>query len=108
MTCYVYRPNHPDADELGMVDKQLTLPFYKDEATHVISDTMDLTRHMADGRYYDSKSEFRKATKATGNIEYGNEIPSLLKPRQPIPLDRAQRREDIRRALYEVRNGIRR
>jgi hypothetical protein len=63
---------------------------------------------MADGNYYESKSEFRKATKAAGCIEYGSEIPTLLKPRKPIPLDRAKRRDDIRRAIYELRNGIRR
>jgi hypothetical protein len=92
-----------------LVDKRFAEPQYQtDSAANVISDTMDSTRHMADGNYYESKSEFRKATKAAGCIEYGSEIPTLLKPRKPIPLDRAKRRDDIRRAIYELRNGIRR
>jgi len=117
MTSYVYRPDHPDADEFGMVDKKLLIQSYVD-ATHVITDNMDQLRNMADGKYYDSKSEFRKATKAAGCIEYGSEIPTLLKPRQRIPYVsgkqsspeefRARRREDIRKALYEVRNGVKR
>jgi hypothetical protein len=69
----------------------------------VISDTMDLTRHMADGRFYDSKHRFREVTKAHGCVEIGTDT-SFLKPRKPIKLDRRQRRDDIRRAIYDLRN----
>lgn len=103
----VYRPEHPFANENGMVDLSIAGPKHPiaASATNVISDIMDHTRHMCDGRYYDSKSQFRAVTKAHGCIEVGNETSTLLKPRKNIELDRGQRREDIRRALYETRNG---
>lgn len=69
----------------------------------VISDTMSETRHMANGRYYTSKTEFRKATKAAGCVELGNDS-SLLKPRKPVPLDRRKRRDDIKRTIHELKN----
>ena len=39
---------------------------------HLITDTMDKTWHPADGRTYESKSAFRRATKACGCVEYGD------------------------------------
>lgn len=70
-----------------------------------ISDTMDATRHMADGKYYTSKAAFRAATKAAGCIEIGNETKYLQKPRKPVKLDRRKRREDIKKAISDLRNG---
>ena len=72
-------------------------------APYVISDIMDPIQHMATGRMHDSKAAFRRDTKASGCVEIGNDS-CLTKPRQHIPLDRRQRREDIRRSLYELRN----
>ena len=74
------------------------------DAPNVISDIMDATRHMASGRYHTSKAAFRAETKAYGCVEVGNDS-SLLKPRQPVPLSREKRRDDIRRTIYELRNG---
>ena len=104
---YVYRPDHPEANENGMVDRAVLYGSADDPHFYVISDTMDPTRHMATGRMHTSKSEFRKDTRAAGCIEYGNETAHLTKPRKPVPLDRAKRREDIRRTIYELRNGRR-
>src|ERR1700752_5028017 len=101
MTVYVYRPDAKDADEFGMVEKNPEQN--SSDAPYVISDEMPALRHMATGQYMTSKSEFRKVTKATGNIEIGNE--DVTKPRKPITLDRRQRREDIRRALHDLRDG---
>lgn len=70
-----------------------------------ISDTMEPTRHMANGKYYTSKAAFRAATKAAGCVEIGNETKYLTKKRQPIKLDRKKRREDIRKAIHDVKNG---
>ncbi len=92
MTTYVYRRGR-------LVEKHLAEPL---DRVHVISDTMNPTRNHADGRVYDSKAKFRSATKAMGCIEIGNERPG--KPRQPIKLDRRERREHIKRAIYELRN----
>lgn len=75
---------------------------------YVISDEMPATRHMADGKHYTSKAKFRAATRAAGCIEVGNETATVMKPRKRIGLDRGQRREAIRQAIYELKNGIRR
>jgi len=98
----VRRPGHPLADKDGFVDKKLV---YEEvgNAPNVISDIMDVTRHMATGRMHTSKSEFRKDTKASGCVEIGNDS-SLYKARTPIKMDRGKRRDDIRRSLYELRN----
>lgn len=71
----------------------------------VISDTMAPTRHMCDGNYYTSKAAFRETTKAHGCVEVGTDT-SHLKPRKHIPLDRKKRREDIKRTIYNLKNGI--
>jgi hypothetical protein len=98
VTTFVYRNGQ-------LVDKRYAPPKVEgDQAAYVISDIMPETRHMANGKTYTSKSEYRKATKAAGCIEVGNETSTLLKPRKPIQLDRGQRREDIKRTIYEMRN----
>src|SRR5690348_14717322 len=100
MARLVYRPNHPAADKLGMVDAAIAGPRYtSDKACAIHRDEIDPIRHMADGNYYTSKAKFRQATKDHGCVEVGNETATLLKPRQPVQLDRQQRRDDIRRAL---------
>lgn len=104
MARYVYRPNHPQADEFGMVEIHLAGPKHaSNDAPHVISDTMAATQHMADGKYYTSKAAFRRATKAAGCVEVGNETATLLKPRKPQVLSRGERRDAIRRAISELR-----
>lgn len=70
---------------------------------YIISDHMDPVKHHGTGRIHDSKSEFRKDTKSCGAIETGNDP---IKPRKSIPLDRRQRRDDIARTIYNLRNGI--
>lgn len=70
--------------------------------TGAISDIMDPVKHHGTGRIIDSKSKFRADTKASGCVEIGTEMP---KARQPIQLDRGQRREAIRQSLYNYRNG---
>lgn len=89
-----------------LVDKQFAPPLVEvyGEAPFVISDCMSETRHMANGRYYTSKSEFRKATKAAGCIEVGNETATMNKPRPTVKLDRRKRREDIKKAIHQLRN----
>ncbi len=55
---------------------------------HVIQDSMDPTWHPATGQRMDSKSSFRRATKASGCIELGSE---------PLSLERKQ---------YEPSSGL--
>ncbi len=73
------------------------------DAPNVISDSMPPTRHMANGLTYESKSLFRQATRDAGCVEIGNE--NVIQPRKPVQLDRRQRREDIRRAISDLRDG---
>ncbi len=102
----VYKPDHPNANENGMIDRS-ELYYEKTGAIYVIRDEMDPLRHMADNKMYTSKAKFRAATRAAGCQEYGNEVATLLKPRKRVELSREQRRNDIRRAIWEVRNGVR-
>jgi hypothetical protein len=111
MPVFVYCPEHPEASEHGHVEKSKALDFLAanapKKAPNVISDTMPETRHMADGKYYSSKSEFRKATRSAGCVEVGNDVAPLVQPRKTVELDRRQRREDIGRAIHMLKNGYR-
>jgi hypothetical protein len=73
----------------------------KSSAPYVISDTMIPSKHHATGQVIDSKAKFRQATRAAGCVEIGNEV---IKPRIPEKLNSGQRREDIKRAIYHLRN----
>jgi hypothetical protein len=70
-----------------------------------ISDTMEPTRNMANGKYYTSKAAFRAATKAAGCIEIGNETKYLTKKRKAVKLDKKQRRDDIKKAINDLKYG---
>ena len=69
------------------------------------SDEMPPTRHMINGKYYTSKKKFRDETRARGCIEVGNETKTLTKRRKPVKLDRRRRRNDIKKAIYDLKNG---
>lgn len=97
MTTYVIRDGK-------LVEKSTVEPL----GHYVISDEMPPTRHMADGKHYTSKAKFREATRRAGCVELGNENAYLTKPRKRVELSREKRREDIRRTIYDLRNGIRR
>lgn len=118
MPTFVYRPDHPEANENGHVEKSKALEwdYYnspdnraiignKVVELNFISDCMPETRHMCDGKHYTSKAAYRQATKANGCIEVGNDS-SYLQPktRTPIKLSRRERRESIKKALYDARN----
>lgn len=74
----------------------------KSSAPHVISDSMEPTLHHATGKMISSKRAFSRETRAAGCVELGNEP---IRPRNPIPLDKGQRREAIRKTIYDLRNG---
>ena len=109
---WVYRPNHPLACENGMAEKHLVI----DEPVaasslprpYVVSDSLGgEVKHMATGRMLDSKSEHRRLNKELGLVELGNEKSAHLKQERPAKLDKAQRKNDIRKAIHELRNGRR-
>ena len=111
MTHLRYLPGHAFADADGWVDLDALGDYFakaekkqKGKRVHVVSDTMATPlQHMATGKFSDSKSEHRRMTKESGCVEVGNDS-SLLRQRKPAVLDRAKRRDDIRRAIYELRN----
>jgi hypothetical protein len=104
MSHYVYRPKHPQADEFGMLDAAIAGPKHVSRAApSVITDEMAPTRHMADGNYYSSKHKFRAATRAHGCIEIGSEVKAVTQPRKRTELSREQRKNDIRRAISQLR-----
>lgn len=70
-----------------------------------ISDNMEPTQHMCDGKYYTSKKKFRETTKAYGCVEIGNDTKRLTERRKPVKLDKRRRRDDIRKAIHDVRDG---
>lgn len=71
-----------------------------------IRDDMEPTEHV-DGRFYTSKSEYRRITKERGYIEVGDD-PARLRSKtysKPKPNTKANR-EALKQAEYMVRNGI--
>lgn len=97
MPTYVLR-NGNVVEKGGPLDIEV---YEHNPAPYVISDNMDGLKHHGTGRVTDSKSEFRKMTKACGAVEMGNE---KIQPRKPIPLDRRKRREDIAKAIYQLKS----
>jgi hypothetical protein len=61
---------------------------------------MDALIHPCTGKLMDSKSEFRKVTRAKGGVEVGNE--KLVDRRQLTDLDSASRRRDISIAMEQL------
>lgn len=116
MPTLVYRPNDLRSNQRGFLPKELAYEYDPNKDLRAvignqvvelsfISDNMEPTRHMCDGKYYTSKKKFRNETKARGCVEIGNETSTLLKPKKYIaPSTRRQRREDIKKAIYELKN----
>lgn len=67
-------------------------------APHVITDIMDGTWHPVTGRVVDSKSEFRKMTRAAGCEEVGTS-----KWPERVPAEPPKPGMDIKRAIEELR-----
>lgn len=119
MASYIYKPECHLANENGFVEKNDEYYMWFSYNTpdnrmmngntpvefRFIKDEMEPTRHMSNGKLYTSKKKFRDETRARGCIEVGNETSTLMKKRQPIKLDKRQRREHIKRAVWELKNG---
>jgi hypothetical protein len=83
-----------------LVPKHLAPPKHTGRVRGVISDTMDALIHPCTGKLMDSKSEFRKVTKAKGGVEVGNE--KLVDRRVAPGLDSETRRRDISIAMEQL------
>lgn len=87
-----------------LVPKHLAGPKHKsDPATYIISDTMEPVKHMGTGRVLDSKSEFRRDTRAMGCEEVGTD-PAIKRPPPRYRPDINDIATDVRRSLAEVRS----
>ena len=71
---YVWR------EGVGLIEKQFAPP--PSGVFHVIRDGMDAVAHPVTGRLMDSKSEFRKVTKAHGYVEMGDQAPKSAPRRE--------------------------
>jgi hypothetical protein len=71
-----------------------------------ISDTMEPTLHMADGKHYSSKAQFRAVTRAHGCVEVGND-PALLRPKKKPKPDRQKIKASVERAFSQAGLGAR-
>lgn len=83
-----------------LVPKHKAAPRFSGSVRGVISDTMDPLIHPCTGKRMDSKSEFRKVTRAKGGIEVGNE--KLVDRRTLTDMDSASRKRDIDHAMRQL------
>lgn len=98
----VYRPNHPRANQNGMVDKRAAGPLiHADPATYVISDTIDPIKHMGTGQIIDSKARFRQHTRQAGCVEVGTD-PAIRKAGQRPEPTVGEIAMDVKRAIAEL------
>ncbi len=70
---------------------------------YVVSDTMAPTRHMATGRMHDSKSEFRKDTRAAGCEEMGTD-PAARRAKPRYQVTQADVVPDVKRAIEQLKS----
>jgi hypothetical protein len=116
MTSYLYRPGHSMANARGFVEKSefYMHKFYTEPdlrmmrgnepvTLNFISDEMEPTRHMVNGKFYTSKHKFRQQTKQSGCIEIGNEVDTVTKAKKYIPpSSKKQLVQDIKNAAKQL------
>lgn len=73
----------------------------------VVSDQMDAVRCMADGKFYESKSQMHAVHKAKGLIEIGNDIPSAMRHAEIRPERPRVTKAEIAKAINKVKAGYR-
>ncbi len=75
---------------------------------YVVSDSLGgEVKHLATGVYSDSKSFHNRKNKELGLTALGNEKAAYLKSDAPPKLDKRKRRDDIGRAINQLKNGRR-
>ena len=73
----------------------------------VISDTMNDVQSMVSGERFDSKTNLRRHYRVNGVTEVGNEISATMKLAAQKPERPKIKKDDIRQAIAQVRNGYR-
>jgi hypothetical protein len=99
---WVYRPNHPSANENGMVPKSAATPMIRPDAPMVISDLPEYRASAVDkmtGKrpMIGGRRQHREFLQANGYREIGNEMPAVRREQ----LSQGDRVSDIRRALRD-------
>lgn len=75
------------------------------EAPFVQTDSMDLLKHHGNGKYYDSKSGFRRVTKALGYEERGDaESVADNKPKM-VGMTERDYHESIQKSWAQLKSG---
>jgi hypothetical protein len=111
MSSKAYRENYNQIDwnaaDLSRPEKEYVTPARSSlPAPFIASDNLGMeVKHLASGRMSDSKSEHRRLNKQLGLVELGNERTAHLNQPKPAKLDKRQRKNDIRKAISEIRNG---
>ncbi len=73
------------------------------ETPFVQSDQLEKPlKHVVSGRWFDSKSEYRKETKRLGCVEVGNDLLNAPEPKRDFKLDRSK----IERAYYLAKQRL--
>lgn len=85
-----------------MQDYRRSLP---PKGPYIITDAMQALEHPCDGRIYDSKSEFRKVTRAHGFIETGGQLPPLKRDIGATLPPIEDYEKDVAQALEMVEQG---
>lgn len=83
-----------------LVPKHKAEPLARNGVRGVISDYLPDLIHPQTGKRMDSKSEFRKVTRAKGGVEVGNE--RLVDRRHNAEMDSNTRKADIAQAIREL------
>ena len=94
-----------EAIESGKVQTVKHEPVKRQRGPQVISDTVgsDINgiQSMADGKYYDSKSEYRRSLKEKGLVELGNDAPVVGKGPEASISER-ELKHDIKTAIEQL------
>lgn len=101
---YVYR-NGQLVEKGGPLDVRPLPPRSDLPCPMLVSDIMDAAEHV-DGKFYTSKSEFRKVTKARGLIEVGND-PARLKTTKRSRTSEKAVSDSVDRAFAQFNAGRR-
>ncbi len=83
-----------------LVEKHRAAPLPRAGVRGVISDSLPDLIHPCTGKRMDSKSEFRRVTKAKGGVEVGNE--PMVDRRTTVGLDSSSRKADIAAAMTQL------
>jgi hypothetical protein len=97
---WLYRPNHPLADEFGMVEKHMVMPAESKTTLYVISDTMPHMKHPGTGacstaRPSSAGTRERRAVSRSGLIRYST-------GKATSAVSTAEYVQDVKRAIQEL------